>query len=56
MVDLMLLRSSMSGAGRGSFVCAEEGCGCESGTRSVDADVAAVEEAVGRGGVCSSGG
>lgn len=54
MVDLMEFNSSMSGRGRGSFDGPENDCGCESGTRSIDADVSAVEGAVGRGGVCKS--
>lgn len=45
----------MSGAGTESFDGPDSDWGCESGTRSADAQVSAVEGTVGRGGVCRSG-
>lgn len=54
MVDLMEFKSSMSGAGNDWFAGAEKESGRESGTGSVDADVAAAEGTVRRGGACRS--
>ena len=48
--------SDMSGVGRVSFVGAVNDWGWESGTRSLEGEVAAAEDAVGRGGVCKSAG
>lgn len=50
----MEFKSSMSGAGRESLGAVENDSGCESGTRSVDADVAGADGTVGRGGVWRS--